>query len=104
MTGDRRCTVTGSRRDGTHARSCTTLRWLGVIAPALYVRMTDEFRVLVGSGDYAAWVAVNGKDPGRQASEPAQRQARQNIPHQLGLSALTAGAVQAHTLWTRQRP
>jgi hypothetical protein len=72
-----------------HAREIVyDLRWLGVIAPALYVRMTDEFRVLVGSGDYAAWVEANGKDPGRQASEPAQRQARQNIPHQLGLSAL----------------
>ena len=30
------------------------LRWLGVIASTLYVRMADEFRVLVGSGDYAA--------------------------------------------------
>ena len=33
------------------------LRWRGMAVPPVYVGMAEEFRVLVRSGDYAAWVA-----------------------------------------------
>jgi hypothetical protein len=37
------------------------LRWQGMTVPPLYARMAAEFEGLVGSGDYAAWVAANQK-------------------------------------------
>jgi hypothetical protein len=70
-----------------HAREIVyDLRWLGVIASTLYVRMADEFQVLVRSGDYAVWVAANGKDPGRSGAHGAVQARVPTDPHQLRLS------------------
>jgi hypothetical protein len=45
-----------------HARELVhDLRWQGIAVPALYAHMADEFQDLVGSGDYAAWVAATQK-------------------------------------------
>jgi hypothetical protein len=33
------------------------LHWRGMAVPSVYASMAEEFRALVRSGDYAAWVA-----------------------------------------------
>jgi hypothetical protein len=47
-----------------HIRACRSARelvadmhWRGLPVPPLYARMAGEFRGLVASGDYAAWLA-----------------------------------------------
>jgi hypothetical protein len=45
------------------------LRWRRIAVPPVYVGMADEFQALVRSGDYAAWLAGNGK----ARHEPAGR-------------------------------
>jgi hypothetical protein len=43
-----------------HAREIVVdMRWRGMTVPPLYARMSSDFRDLVGSGEYAAWVAAN---------------------------------------------
>jgi hypothetical protein len=37
------------------------LRWRGMAVPPVYAGMADEFRALVRSGGYAAWVAGRGQ-------------------------------------------
>jgi hypothetical protein len=37
------------------------LRWRGMAVPPVYAGMAEEFRALVRSGGYAAWVAGAGK-------------------------------------------
>ena len=44
------------------------MHWRGMVVPPLYTRMAAEFRDLVASGDYAAWVATGGDR--RPASRP----------------------------------
>ena len=45
-----------------HARELVDdLRWQGIAVPPLYAHMAHEFQDLVGSGDYAAWVAATHK-------------------------------------------
>jgi hypothetical protein len=36
------------------------LHWRGMAVPPVYARMAEEFRALVRSGAYAAWVAGRG--------------------------------------------
>jgi hypothetical protein len=44
-----------------HARELVAeMHWRGMPVPPLYTRMAAEFRDLVASGDYAAWVATGG--------------------------------------------
>ena len=38
------------------------LRWRGMAVPPVYAGMAEEFRALVRSGDYAAWVAGRDQD------------------------------------------
>ena len=44
------------------------MHWRGMVVPSLYAHMAIEFRDLVASGDYAAWLA-SGALPGA-ASQP----------------------------------
>ena len=41
------------------------MHWRGMVVPSLYTRMATEFRDLVASGDYAAWVAAGGSPRSR---------------------------------------
>ena len=44
-----------------HARELVgDMHWQGMPVPTLYSHMAAEFRDLVASGDYAAWVATGG--------------------------------------------
>ena len=44
-----------------HAREVVAdMHWRGMTVPPLYARMAAEFRDLIASGDYAAWVATGG--------------------------------------------
>ena len=52
------------------------------------INLADEFQVLVRSGDYAVWVAANGKDPGRSGAHGAVQARLPTDPHQLKLSPL----------------
>jgi hypothetical protein len=45
------------------------MHWRGMVVPPLYTRMAAEFRDLVASGAYAAWVASGGS-PARPPSRP----------------------------------
>jgi hypothetical protein len=64
MNGDR---VRAERR----ARELVAdMHWRGMVVPPLYTRMAAEFRDLVASGDYAAWVATGG---GRRAAPRPHR-------------------------------
>jgi hypothetical protein len=45
-----------------HAREIVQdMRWQGMAVPPLYDSMAEEFRALVRSGDYDAWLADSGK-------------------------------------------
>jgi hypothetical protein len=45
-----------------HARDIVQdMRWQGMAVPPLYASMAEEFRALVRSGDYDAWLADRGK-------------------------------------------
>jgi hypothetical protein len=41
------------------------MHWRGMVVPSLYTHMATEFRDLVASGDYAAWVAAGGSPRSR---------------------------------------
>jgi hypothetical protein len=55
------------------------LRWRRIAVPPVYLGMADEFQALVRSGDYAAWLAGNGK----AGHGPARRGAWLD-PHEAG--------------------
>jgi hypothetical protein len=45
-----------------HAREIVQdMRWQGMAVPPLYATMAEEFRALVRSGDYDAWLADAAK-------------------------------------------
>ena len=55
-----------------HARELVAeMHWRGMPVPALYTHMAAEFKDLVASGDYAAWVATEGRDGTRREPRPA---------------------------------
>ena len=60
--------VSGERiRALRHAREVVDqFHWRGMAVPPVYARMADEFKALVASGAYAAWLAGSGT-PGHRA-------------------------------------
>ena len=54
--------VSGERiRALRHAREVVDeFHWRGMAVPPVYARMADEFKALVASGVYAAWLSDSG--------------------------------------------
>ena len=54
--------VSGERiRALRHAREVVDeFHWRGMAVPPVYARMSDEFKALVASGAYAAWLSDSG--------------------------------------------
>jgi hypothetical protein len=69
------------------------LHWRGMAVPPVYVSMAGEFRALVRSGEYAAWLAGRDSDRGdahrRAARGDRHRRRRWSLemtwnPHETG--------------------